>query len=438
MKAHLSIFISLLFSHLITEGQEFNPKPNWKDSYQAEGMCWCMSTFDHELDTKTVTINGKAYSVVDICDELEKHPAYRDMQNGDPAYNDIQCGNGPVNNAPDEAGCPGRVDLGPEGCDEIGPTWDMLWLASRIRFGGTGSRIDSLVVFSADCNSALLNWADTEGEDAFHIYRKSVEDTLTKLAEVTANTTTFSDSMVNPGLTYTYQIIAFKQEQAIANSSQEFVKISECANNFSVQIQVMLQGIYQDGQMSAQLQDLLPTTDPYFQLDSVSSIASDISDWVLVQIRDSSDFTKIIAQKAALLRKDGQILSIENLEEIRFLDLPDSVFFVSVLHRSHLGVASATPVSSNSRLDFTNPDTPVMGNNSRMIHEGIALLYVGDFDGNTLINNEDYNKWKQNSATLDAYLPADGDANKIINNLDYNLWRSNRSKVGVPGLSLDQ
>ncbi len=115
---------------------QWNPQPNWKDSYEANGLCWCNSTFDHNLASKTIAINGTAYSVVDICDELEQHPLFRNEQNNDPVYNDIQCGNGPVNDAPDEAGCPGRVDMGSAGCDIIGPGFDMSWLSTRTRFGG--------------------------------------------------------------------------------------------------------------------------------------------------------------------------------------------------------------------------------------------------------------------------------------------------------------
>lgn len=127
----------LLFLFIVTAScQNWNPQPNWKDSYQANGYCWCESTFDHDLDDKKVLINGVPYSVVDICDELENHPDYRTFDNDDPAFNDIQCGNGPFNNAADEPGCPGRVDLGSSGCDQIGVTWDMDWLAGRERFTG--------------------------------------------------------------------------------------------------------------------------------------------------------------------------------------------------------------------------------------------------------------------------------------------------------------
>ena len=42
-----------------------------------------------------------------------------------PVYNDIQCGNGPANDAGDEDRdiCPGRVDIGQAGCNDIGPLW---------------------------------------------------------------------------------------------------------------------------------------------------------------------------------------------------------------------------------------------------------------------------------------------------------------------------
>ncbi len=144
MKRKFYLFTVLavfLISNTVTS-QQWNPRPGWKDSFEANGFCWCDSNLDHGIATKTVTINNTAYSVVDICDELKKHPNYRAYQNGDPIYNDIQCGNGPFNDAPDEPGCPGRVDLGPDGCDQIGPKWDMTWLASRPRFSGSDGGSD--------------------------------------------------------------------------------------------------------------------------------------------------------------------------------------------------------------------------------------------------------------------------------------------------------
>lgn len=122
------------------------PGSNWSDSYNANGLCWCETTFDHDVDDISkvwFVINGERRNIRDICEELEKHPSYRNRQNGDYVYNDVQCGNGPANTAIDETYCPGRVGIASKDHDDLndacqtkGPTWDLAWLASRDRFGG--------------------------------------------------------------------------------------------------------------------------------------------------------------------------------------------------------------------------------------------------------------------------------------------------------------
>ncbi len=130
------------------QGVRIVPNANsWKDSYQANGYCFCNSTFDHGIGNFKITINGQGRTVRDVCDELKKHPSFRGMRNGDPRYNDIQCGNGPQHQdaitiqgkrIKDEVVCPGRVDQGSKGCQCKGPKFDMNWLSSRPRFGGDG------------------------------------------------------------------------------------------------------------------------------------------------------------------------------------------------------------------------------------------------------------------------------------------------------------
>ena len=62
---------------------------------------------------------------------------------------------------------------------------------------------------------------------------------------------------------------------------------------------------------------------------------------------------------------------------------------------------------------------------------------AGDFDQNGIINNLDFNIWKQNSALVNRYLSWDVDGNGVINNLDFNAWKINRSKIGEPTIRLD-
>jgi len=122
-KFFITIFLTSV--PFIANSQTWNPRPGWKDSYAVGGVCYCDSNgFDHGLDTKSADTPIGPQNVVDICEAIERVLGGGPTQGRIP-YNDIQCGNGPANDAADETGCPGRVDIGPEGCDQIGPRWDL-------------------------------------------------------------------------------------------------------------------------------------------------------------------------------------------------------------------------------------------------------------------------------------------------------------------------
>jgi hypothetical protein len=144
---------ALCFS-LSTAGQQYDPQPNWKDSYAVDGKCYCDSNgFDHGLDTKTAPTPFGRKSVVQICADIERVLGAGPLQGRIP-YNDIQCGNGPANDAPDEAGCPGRVDIGPAGCNQIGPAWDLMAVYGNAP-GTMLSRIGWTLTASSNAAQAL-------------------------------------------------------------------------------------------------------------------------------------------------------------------------------------------------------------------------------------------------------------------------------------------
>jgi len=72
-----------------------------------------------------------------------------------------------------------------------------------------------------------------------------------------------------------------------------------------------------------------------------------------------------------------------------------------------------------------------MGTDQLKEIDGRYCMYSGDYDGNGIINNQDFNLWKQNVNDINTYIPADADGNGIINNLDFNLWKQNGSKVSI-------
>ena len=214
----------------------------------------------------------------------------------------------------------------------------------------------------------------------------------------------------------------------------QYVAQLDQATGQRIQVKALLQGPFVGEGMRSDIYDLLPLTDPYLGSVSADSIPLDVVDWVLIQLRDPVDPTVIIDQQPGFLHASGKLVDTAGIEGVMFPgSLPDSAF-IALLHRNHLGIMTAQAVDIRQLLDFSDTTVAVRGNDSRQVIGDKAVLFVGDYDGNGIINNQDFNLWKQNSALLSEYVPIDGDANGIVNNQDFNLWRANGSKIGIPEL----
>ena len=97
----------------------------WADSYSVLDKCYCSTTFDHGIGELEVETPVGTRTVRQVCEALGEGPGIGRGDAARPIYNDIQCGNGPPNDAGDEEDCPGRVDIGRDGCGHIGPRWDL-------------------------------------------------------------------------------------------------------------------------------------------------------------------------------------------------------------------------------------------------------------------------------------------------------------------------
>lgn len=220
---------------------------------------------------------------------------------------------------------------------------------------------------------------------------------------------------------------------------------SNSGGSQGTQIKVFLEGFYiaNTGKMNINLlnNNIIPTTNPYnvapfyfFGNTSVSSFPSNTVDWVLVELRDLSNPSTILERKALLLRNDGYIMETSGSTNIQF-NLT-GMFRIAVYHKSHLGILSSNIILTNNGnlYDFSTGATKAEGFKQQTLIGSRATMFSGDFDGNGLINNLDYNKWSNASAAINQYLNWDADGNGIINNLDYNLWDRNKSKVGIAAI----
>jgi hypothetical protein len=118
-----------------------------------------------------------------------------------------------------------------------------------------------------------------------------------------------------------------------------------------------------------------------------------IVDWVYVELRDANDPTVVLATRSGLLQRDGDIVEMDGTEGLSFSQITVGNYYVSVRHRNHLGVMTASPVdlsSSGVVVDFTSPALDVF--NTAPIHDGIERAdYNGVkalWAGNTSVDNK--------------------------------------------------
>ena len=218
------------------------------------------------------------------------------------------------------------------------------------------------------------------------------------------------------------------------NNIDEDCNGTDATNSTRIFAKVFLEGLYNgsDGlTIHEKHHQIIPLTQPFHQApwlyngsESTASIPSDIVDWILLAARSADG--QITEQVAGFININGELVGVDGS-----LGIPvnTTTTYFSIHHKSHLAVMSAIAYSGGV-YDFTNDLSQTMGNEQQIKQGSHYMMYSGDFDCNGIINSLDFNKWKQNGASLNQYLNVDGDANSIINSLDYNLWTRNRSKIG--------
>jgi hypothetical protein len=92
--------------------------------------------------------------------------------------------------------------------------------------------------------------------------------------------------------------------------------------------------------------------------NSVLAVTGDnaIVDWVYVDLRDANDNTYVLATRAALVQRDGDVVDLDGVSPLTFSSANPASYFISVNHRNHLGAmtANAIALTGTTRIvDFT-------------------------------------------------------------------------------------
>lgn len=146
----------------------------------------------------------------------------------------------------------------------------------------------------------------------------------------------------------------------------------------SLNLRVYLQGNFTSGVMSTNLNSsgYLPFSHPYgnepfnfLGADRISLVDADnsgiadffesnpeIVDWVLVELRNGTDASSKVAQKAGFVKSDGNVVGLDGISPLLF-GVPAGEYYIVVYHRNHIPIMSSNSVtmSNNSpaSYDFT-------------------------------------------------------------------------------------
>ena len=192
----------------------------------------------------------------------------------------------------------------------------------------------------------------------------------------------------------------------------------------TVQVKAFLGGPYYGGTMGFTywIQGLLPLTEPYTAIgyphtgggggESIAELPLYphlLTDWVVVELRDASDPTIVVASQSALLRRDAQVISTRLLKNLVF-DVPHGSYYVAVHHRNHLGVMTASAIDLDdmpTHVDFTLPATPTYGTDAQKLVGSRTVLWSGDANNNGTL------KYTGAANDRDAILVAIGGINPL-------------------------
>ncbi|MBP6697158.1 MAG: PKD domain-containing protein [Flavobacteriales bacterium] len=108
-----------------------------------------------------------------------------------------------------------------------------------------------------------------------------------------------------------------------------------------------------------------------------------IVDWVVIELRDNTTPTTVVANTPALVQCDGDVVANDGVSALTFTIAPGT-YRVAMRHRNHLGVMTLNGVpigASPTTVDFTSLATSTFGTNARKSVTGTfptQSLWAGD------------------------------------------------------------
>ena len=169
-------------------------------------------------------------------------------------------------------------------------------------------------------------------------------------------------------------------------------------------------------------QGLVPVLDPYPAL-GFTAVGPDIAhrlspavlgvtgndaivDWVWLELRSTSNAATVVAARAALLQRDGDVVELDGKSPAA-MRVASGTYQIAIRHRNHLGVMTAGSYAVGNpatAVDLRSPGVATWGTNARKTVGSSMALWSGDATGDRAI------KFTGNGNDRDAVLTAIGGA----------------------------
>lgn len=192
---------------------------------------------------------------------------------------------------------------------------------------------------------------------------------------------------VSPSQQTSYYVTVTDNILGCSASASAVVIIND---DITLRTRVLLQGAYAgSGAMSTLLNSsgLLPHNQPfgvapwnYPGQEHIMTIPSDVTDWVLVDLRSATDTA--LYRRAGLLRNDGVLLDIDGVPGLLFSAVPGD-YYLAISHPRHLSVMSRDKISIPDATAYDFTDTlsfPVFGRCVISLSSDYEAMIAGDIN----------------------------------------------------------
>ncbi len=127
---------------------------------------------------------------------------------------------------------------------------------------------------------------------------------------------------------------------------------------------------------------------------------TDIVDWVLLELRNAPPPAAAIASRAAFILEDGSIVDLDGVSSVGFRGVANGNYYVTIRHRNHLGIRSATlqtlegvlgsnpaPALYNFSSSLTQAfkDVTITTNEAMAQNGGVYLMWAGNANGDNFV-----------------------------------------------------